>query len=415
MNRAALLAVGAFFVLLRLAPAGELPRAVPEAVGLSADKLANLKPSLQSLVDEGKIAGGVALVARHSLVAYFVPFGFRDLAEKQPMTEDTIFAIASMTKPVTCVAVMTLVEKGKVGLDDPVGNYLPELSDMRVLGNPDEDTETDVATVPAKRPITVHDLLAQTAGFSYGALTAIDDRLGRSYTKAGMQEPGITTIAERVSRLGKVPLVHHPGEGWTYGYSHDVLGRLIEVVTGQSFAEYLRGQVLGPLHMRDTSFLVPEEKRERVATIYEAADGGTLTALPKKFGSATYFGGGGGLFSTAQDYARFTQMLLNAGELDGVRVIEAKTVAEMTKNQIGDHMAFGERKYGLGFGLLLEAQPDHEDPVLIRYYWGGVYSTNFWIDPRNDLVGIIMTQVYPTNHGETNRVFHLGVNAAIKE
>jgi CubicO group peptidase (beta-lactamase class C family) len=275
MKRLAMLVACAFIVTPSLALANELPRTNPDAVGLSAEKLADLKPSLQSLVDEGKIAGGVALVARHGRVAYFLPFGFRDLSDKTPMTEDTIFAIASMTKPITCVAVMTLIEKGKLGLDDPVGKHLPELSGLRVLGDPGKDTETDVATVPAKRPVTVQNLLSHTSGFSYGAVTEINDRLGPSYTKAGVQDANLKTIAERVSKLGKVPLAHQPGEGWTYGYSHDILGRLIEVVSGQSFADYLERQILGPLEMRDTSFLVPEEKRERVATIYVAADGET--------------------------------------------------------------------------------------------------------------------------------------------
>jgi CubicO group peptidase (beta-lactamase class C family) len=416
MNRLILIAATALLVVPTPAQAGELPRAKPEAVGLAAGKIADLKPSLQKIVDEGKISGGVALVARHGRVAYLLPFGFRDLAGKTPMTEDTIFAIASMTKPITCLAVMKLVEKGKLGLDDPVGKYLPELKDMRVLGDPKDDTGADVATVPAKRPITVRDLLSHTSGFSYGATTAAaDDRLGRSYNKAGVQDATLKTIAERVSRLGRVALAHQPGEGWTYGYSHDVLGRLIEVVTGQSFADHLEAQVLRPLDMRDTAFFVPEGKRDRLATTYEAAEGKALKALPKEFGSETYFGGGGGLFSTARDYARFTQMLLNGGELDGVRVVKPETVADMTRNQIGANMAFGERKYGLGFGLLLEPEPGGKDPVLIRYYWGGIYSTNFWVDPRHDLAGIIMTQVVPLNHGDANRVFHLGVNAAIEK
>ncbi|WP_406694521.1 serine hydrolase domain-containing protein [Singulisphaera sp. Ch08] len=395
--------------------AGELPKTEPEAVGFSAAKLADLKPALQKLVDEGKISGGVTLAARHGKVACVIPFGYRDLAAKTPMTEDTIFAIASMTKPVTCAAVLRLVDDGVIGLDDPVEKFLPELKALRVLGDPQQDTKEAVATVPVKRSVTVRDLLSQTAGFAYGALTAGGDRLGRSYAKAKVHEQGQKTIAELVNRLAQVPLAHQPGEGWTYGYSHDVLGRLVEASTGQSFADYLRSTILGPLDMHDTSFSVPDAKWERMATIYQAEDDGTLTPIARTYGSETYFSGGSGLFSTARDYSRFAQMLLNGGELDGRRILKPETVAAMTTNQIGEHSAFGGRKYGLGLGLLLEPGPDGQDSVLVRYYWGGVYSTHFWVDPRHDLLGITMTQMLPTDQGEANRVFHMGVNDAIEK
>jgi CubicO group peptidase (beta-lactamase class C family) len=412
MNRLAVLVASLLLAFPIPAHAGELPKAEPEEVGLSAAKLAELRPSLQRLVDGGKVPGGVAVVARHGKVAAVATFGYRDLAAKTPMTEDTIFAIASMTKPVTCVAVMTLVERGKVGLDDPVARYLPELKDLRVLGDACDDRGTGLATVPAKRPVTIRHLLSHTSGISYGVFASTDARLKRAYERAGVVGPRHRTIADLVARLAEVPLAHQPGEGWTYGFSHDVLARVIEVVSGQGFDRYLQERIFTPLEMRDTSFLVPEANRDRVATIYDAGEGGALSPLTKEYGSETYFSGGGGLFSTARDYARFAQMLANGGALDGARVVKPETVAAMTTNQIGAHSSFGDRKYGLGLGLALTPAPGGGEPVLERYYGGGAYSTNFWAIPRRDLLLVLMTQVTPTNHGGPDLVFYRVVDAA---
>jgi CubicO group peptidase (beta-lactamase class C family) len=409
------LAASLLLIVAGPAAAGELPIVEPEAVGLSATKMAELKPSLQRLVDEGKVPGGVALVLRHGKIADIVTVGYRDLATKTPMTEDTIFALASMTKPISCVAVMTLVERGKLGLDDPVAQYLPELKDLRVLGEAKDDTATEVATVPAQRPVTIRDLLTHTSGISYGVFSSTDARLRKAYADAGVIGPRHKTIVALVARLAQVPLAHQPGDGWTYGFSHDVLAHVVEVVSGRNFDTYLQQQIFAPLDMRDTTFLVPQDKRERVATIYDAGEGGTLAPLPKEYGSATYFGGGTGLYSTARDYARFVLMLRNGGALYDVRVLEPATVAAMTINQIGKHFASPERKYGFGLGLAFSAGRDGAEPLLERYYGGGVYSTNFWVIPRRDLVLVLMTQISPTNHGGADRVFYQVVNTAIEK
>ena len=396
--------------------AGELPRCQPEVVGLSSSKLDELTPALQKLVDDGKIPGAVAFVVRHGKVAHVTSVGHRDLAAKVPMTEDTIFAIASMTKPVTCVAAMMLVEQGKLGLDDPVEKYLPELKGLRVLGDAKGDGKDDVATVEAKGPINIRELFTHTSGFAYGfPLPGLvsNPRLARVYTCAGLGPRRMKTIAELSERLGKVPLAHQPGEGWTYGYSHDLLGRVIEVVSGQSFDRYLDQHIFKPLDMPDTSFLVPEAKRGRVATIYQAVDSKPLAAIPQNFGSATFFSGGGGLFSTARDYTRFAVMLANGGELDGYRVLKPETLAAMTTNQIGKHFAFFGFKYGLGFGLVFTPSTNGGAPALNRYLWGGLYSTAFWVDPRHDLVAVLMTQVLPTLHGGADRVLGQVVEKAI--
>ena len=399
--------IGAF------ASAGELPRVEPKAVGLSAEKLATLKPTLQKIVDDGKIAGGVALIARHGQVAYLDSFGYRDIASKAPMTEDTIFAIASMTKPITCVALMTLVEAGKVGLDDPLAKYIPEMENLRVIGEAKDGTADVVATVPTRRQVTIRDLLSHSSGFSYGSFLSANPRVGKAYDRAGVQDRTLKTLEDQMKRLAKVPLAHQPGEGWTYGLSHDILGRVVEVASGRRFDEYLKERIFQPLDMPDTAFSVPEAKRSRVATIYRGELlGNKLTPLPRTFGSETLFSGGGGLFSTARDYSRFAQMLCNGGELGGVRIIKAETLALMTTNQIGKNNAFGLFKYGLGFGL--EMSPGEGDKAeLNRYFWSGLFSTNFWIEPKNDVVAVILTQVLPTNNGGPERVLRRVINEAI--
>lgn len=418
MNRPFLLAATVVFACGNCLRAGELPTCQPEVVGLSSAKLSELAPALTKLVADGKIPGAVALVARHGKVAHVTAVGYRDLAAKSPMTEDTIFAIASMSKPVTCVAAMMLVEQGKLGLDDPVEKYLPELKSQRVLGDAKDDTKEQLATVALKRPVAIRDLFAHTSGFAYGFLLSASgsgNRLAGAYERAGLAHSRAHSLAELTERLAKVPLAHQPGEGWTYGLSHDVLGRIIEVVAGQGFDQYLHEHIFAPLDMPDTSFLVPEAKRERVARIYRAEDGKPLAAIPVNYGSATFFSGGGGLFSTIRDYTRFATMLANGGELDGYRVLKPESIATMTSNQIGKQNAFGLIKYGLGFGLISAPGARGEKPALSRYFWGGLYSTNFWIDPRHDLVAVVMTQVLPTNHGGAERVLGDVVAKAIDQ
>ncbi len=404
--------LAALFLPYLAARAGELPTERPAAVGLSADKLTEIKPSLLKLVDEGKIAGGVALIARHGKVAYLEPFGVRNLADKSPMTVDTIFAIASMTKPITCVAAMMLVESGKLKLEDPIGKFIPDLNDLRVLGDAKDDTDDTIATVPSQRPITVRDLMTHTSGIAYGGFLSNNARLTRAYAKARVQDPGLESLSEQMTRLSKVPLAHQPGGGWTYGLSHDVLGRVVEVVSGETLETFFEEHLFKPLDMPDTGFLVPPEKRERMATIYRLAIDGKLTPLPTNHGSRKLFSGGGGLFSTARDYSRFTQMLLNRGQLDGVRILKEETIATMTVNQIGTHNALLLYKYGLGFGIERGLQPVAGKTTPGRYFWGGVFSTYFWIDPNRDLFGVILTQLLPTNSSGVERTFRRLVEEA---
>jgi CubicO group peptidase (beta-lactamase class C family) len=405
MNRTALLIAIIVLSSHGNSRAGELPTAPPEDVGLSAAKLAGLTPALQQFVDDGKIAGGVVQVTRHGKVAYLAAFGYRDLASKRLMTADTIFAIASMSKPITSAAVMTLVEQGKIALDDPVGNYLPELKQMRVVGDARDDKGDSIATVPLTRPITIRHLMSHTSGIS-GAVPA-DPRVRRTYVQAGVEryhEKGLNTIAEQVERLAKVALAHQPGEGWTYGLNQDVLGRLVEIVSGQTFDEYLQEHICRPLDMQDTCFFVPESKRDRMATIYRAPGGEALAPMPKNYGVATYFAGSGGLFSTARDYTRFAQMVLEGGALGGKRILRPETIRAMTTNQVGDlTLALGEGprlhgvKYGLGFGLEMAPAAGGAGPSARRFFWGGAFSTRFWIDPEHEMISLFLTQVLPTS------------------
>lgn len=410
-----LLAFGLWIALVRGAGGGEMPRVEPGAAGFSAAKLAALKPALEKVAADGSVAGGVVLIARHGKIAFCETFGSRDLATHAPMTEDAIFAVASMTKPITCVAAMTLVEQGKLGLDDPASKYLPELKDLRVMGEAKDDTPDALSSVPAARPVTIRDLLTHTSGVAYGGVLSIDPRLGKAYDRSGVQDKDIPTIAEKVRRIARVPLAHQPGARWTYGMGHDVMGRIIEVASGKRFDVYLDETIFGPLGLVDTGFGVPEAKRGRVATVYRTGlFGGPLVALPAYYGSTAMFSGGGGLFSTARDYARFGQMLLDGGTFEGHRILKAETLAGMTRNQIGDLNVFGIFKYGFGFGLEMTGGPGGE-PAVNRYFWGGFLSTNFWVEPRRDLFVVIMTQVIPTNHGGLDGVVRRALDRSVED
>ena len=269
----------------------ELERVKPAEVKLNAAKLEAIPKAMQALVDEHKIPGSVSIVARHGKIARVDVVGLRDLESKTPMTEDTIFAIASMSKPITCVALMTLVEEGKVSIDDPLSKFLPQFKDMKVLGDPKDDKDGTLAIVPTARPVTIAHLLSHASGFTYGGFMSTDARLSKAYRDAGVDGVRPKTIAEQVEKLAKVPLAHQPGEGWTYGFSHDILGRVIEVVSNQSFDKFLNDRIFTPLDMRDTSFYVPMDKRSRVAVIYRVGENGKPEAIPKNYGSETFFSG----------------------------------------------------------------------------------------------------------------------------
>ncbi|MDH3205463.1 MAG: beta-lactamase family protein [Gemmatimonadota bacterium] len=380
--------------------AQELPRGTPEEVGLSSERLARVSEVFSGYADEGRMAGAVGMVVRHGKLAWVDAWGSRDVAEQDPMQADDIFRIYSMTKPITSVAVMMLYEEGLFFLDDPVGRYLPELANLPVAKLAEATGPDDIPTERAARQMTIRDLLRHTSGLTYGTFsnTAVDQLYRRD--DVGNQ----TTLADMVTALSDVPLAYHPGTTWNYSLSTDVLGRLVEVLSGQTFDAFLRERIFEPLGMDDTGFFVRPADRDRFAQIYGHAGGrgGPLTLEAQETGGytpeVTRFSGGGGLVSTARDYSRFAQMLLNGGELDGYRILSPTTIDLMTTDHLGDDgTSFLAPGWGFGLGFTIKNQPalDGLPDSVGTYYWFGVAGTSFWIDPDRDLIGIFMIQIRP--------------------
>jgi CubicO group peptidase (beta-lactamase class C family) len=419
--------------LLPPARADGLPRGDAKAAGFDPDKLARIEAVLKGAVERKQIAGGLTLVARDGKVVYLATAGMRDAEAGRPLREDTIFRIASMTKPVTSVAALMLVDEGKLNLSDPIAKHLPEFKDAMVLVPAGGKADVPYRLVKAERPITVQHLLTHTSGITYRFFDR--PHLGKLYAEAGVSDglaetPG--TVAENVRRLAKLPLLHQPGAAWEYGLNTDVLGRLVEVVSGRTLDEFFRERIFKPLRMNDTHFLLPKEKHPRLAALYTPGKDQTIRRVgddPVKAGglaySATfptkggaYFSGGAGLVSTAGDYLRFLQMLLNGGELDGIRLLRAETVARMTRNQIGDFKVpfsgHGDG-FGLGVGVLTERGRGSDPAGVGTYSWGGIFYTYFWADPERKLIGILMTQTFPFDHLKLREEFrHLTYEALAK-
>ncbi|MEO1246416.1 MAG: serine hydrolase domain-containing protein [Pseudomonadota bacterium] len=377
---------------------------VPEDVGLSSERLERLSGTLQRYVDSNALPGAVVLIARQGGLAFHEEFGLRDREIGAAMRPDTIFRIASQTKALVSVGIMLLQEDGRLLLSDPVGKYLPEFQETTVAV-PDGTGGYDIVT--AERPITLRDLLTHTAGIGYGTGIAADRWEVAGITGwyfADRDEP----IAATVSRMAGLPFEAQPGERWVYGYATDILGVLIEQLSGQSLDSYLRQRLFEPLGMSDTHFFLPPAKRERLAAVYSIADDGSLQRAPDSaamLGQGAYvdgprqsFSGGAGLVSTASDYARFLQMLLNGGELDGVRLLSRKTVELMTVSHTG-HSQLGDNLPGAGFGLGFYVVQDlggRGQPGSVgEFGWGGAYHTSYWVDPAEELVVVYLTQVNP--------------------
>ncbi len=384
----------------------------PEHVGLSSAGLARIDEHLTSrYVRDGKIAGALTLVARHGKVAFFSPLGSMDVARQKPMQKDTIFRIYSMTKPVTSIALMMLHERALFQLTDPVHRWLPEWEHLRVFRYGSYPSFT---TDPIARPMTVRDLLTHTSGLTYGFMerTPVD----AAYRKVGFGvNDGKGKLSEYVKTLGTLPLEFSPGTAWNYSVATDVVGHLVELISGQSLDEYFREKIFEPLGMVDTAFSVPAEKVSRFAANYTRSAGKQLIVLDDPELSTysrprTFFSGGAGLVSTAADYHRFAEMLRRGGELDGARIIGPRTLRYMTSNHLpgGRDLAslalgsFSETRYeGVGFGLGFSVTVD---PVRAQvpssageFGWGGLASTAFWVDPVEDLVVIFMTQLVPSS------------------
>jgi CubicO group peptidase (beta-lactamase class C family) len=379
-------------------------------VGLSSERLERITATIQRSVDEGRIAGGVALVARHGKIAYLKAVGMADREAKKPLRTDSIFRICSMTKPLTSAGVMMLYEEGRFTLNEPVSDFIPEFKNMKVLDPPwpQDKTSPPGALLDAKRPITILHLLTHTSGLTYHW----NARLGKAYADAHighglLQQPG--TIGDAVKELAKQPLLFQPGDDWEYSLADDVLGYLVEVVSGMPFDKFLTERLYKPLGMKDTGFFLPDEKVPRLATAYtyypekglqpilegQIVKEGTLSYsadYPYR-GPHTYFSGGG-LCSTAEDYYRFCQMMLNGGRFNGMRLLSRKSVELMSQNHAQGKL--DDSGYGLGFGVTSEPWFLTELGSIGAYSWGGFYYTSFVIDPKEDLIAIFMGQLHPT-------------------
>jgi CubicO group peptidase (beta-lactamase class C family) len=384
----------------------------PEGAGFDGNRLERITDHLiRRYIEPQKIAGCQTLVARHGEVAYFSSLGSMDLERGKPVTEDTIWRLYSMTKPVTGVALMTLYEHGYFQLDDPIHRFIPEWRNLRV-----EEKQPDGSTqlVRPQRPMSVRDALMHTTGLGWG----VDGPLvmERFLEAMAVVRGGPTgTLQTMIEHLADRPLVFHPGTHWFYGLSTDVCGHLVEVISGQRFDDYLHTTIFEPLQMHDTGFSVPDSKLDRFAASYGRRGNKTLKLLDDPERSVyrkqpTFLSGGGGLVSTTEDYLRFTQMLLNGGELDGVRILGRKTIELMTLNHLpgGGELrqfalpgGYGETGFdGVGFGLTMAVGLGPVETQAIGskgdYYWGGAASTIFWIDPAEDLIVIFMTQLLPS-------------------
>lgn len=396
----------------------------PADVGLSPQKLDQISGFIQGYIDRQQMAGAVVLISRHGKIAYFEPFGIAD--NGKPMRRDMMFRICSMTKPVVTIAILQLYEQGKLLLSDPVAKYIPEFMYPKVVEMLPPGSDPAYRLVPAKRDITVKDLLTHTAGMPYPFASEWypKDRLLRVmhelYEEAGISSGMYETegtVGDMVKRLARLPLASQPGEAFVYGMAADVSGYLVEVVSGMKLNDYIHQNIFKPLKMDDSYFFVPEEKQDRLAALWKSDWKGSLekvTPGPHREGQYVYsptfqthgprsfLSGGVGMVSTPTDYFRFAQMLLNKGELDGVRIVSRKTVELMLTNQIGSLYETTLHDEGWKFGLGLGIQVDREHNVdagsIGTFEWAGLYSTRFSVDPKEQKITIFLSQTHPFNH-----------------
>jgi len=367
----------------------------PEQAGFSKERLARIRPQLERYVGENRLAGGTALIARHGKVIYFQTFGVMDQGSGKPMTENAIFRIYSMTKPIIAVAALTLYEEGKFSMLDPVSKYLPEFSDMRVAVPAADGVPWH--TVPAERPILVLDLLRHTSGMTNQGPKDANGEL--MLTRLDIRSH---SLADGIKLLASAPLVHQPQAGFDYSPGPDVMGRLIEVWSGMMLDQYLNERIFRPLHMTDTGFWVPQDKWSRLTTLYDRglndeivlATGDPQDGYKRK---PPFLSGAGGLVSTTSDYLRFAQMLLNRGQLDGVRILSPKSIELMTSDLLGDLPIFdGPMLPGYGFGLSVAVNRGPAKTATIgsagEYYWEGAAASLFFVDPSEDLLTVFMIQ-----------------------
>ncbi len=400
--------------------------AKPESAGFSTERLNRIDENINEWMKDGRLNGAVALIIRDGKIVYHKAFGYDDLEKTKPIRTDNIFRIASQTKAITSVAMMMLFEEGKFLLDDPVSRYIPEFAKQQVLDK-FNDADTTYTTVPAKSEVTIRQLLTHTSGISYPQIGTKE--ANAIYAKAGLMA-GIgvgngRSLATDVKTIAKLPLLHQPGEKFTYGFNTDILGYLVEYFSGQTLDAFFKKRIFEPLGMNDTYFYLPVSKYNRLVNLFEEKDkrlekagsttdfnGAVLTDYPKTQG--TYYSGGGGLSSTAQDYAIFLQMLLNGGTYNGKRLLARNTVRMMTMNQIGD-ISRGPNKFGLGFGITTEKGSAVLPTPEGVFEWGGAFATTYWADPKEKIIGIFYRQLWRTTTGETANKFKVLVYSSLND
>ena len=409
--------------ILEDARAERLPLSPPESVGLSGPRLERIATAVDRAIEEERIAGAVTLVMRHGKVAWIRAQGHLDQEAGRPMTPDTIFRICSMTKPITSSAVMMLYEEGQFLLGDPISRFIPEFKDPKVLVT----GEGPAYTIPAKREITIRDLLRHTSGLTY----QWNATLGPLYREAEVTHGLIRdprTLDEVVALLAAQPLLFSPGERYEYGLSTDVLGRLVEVVSGMPLDRFFQTRIFEPLQMKNSFFFVPDDEASRLAAAYTWYPEKGLQRFPAEpivedafvyssdyphGGPTTFFSGGAGLSSTVGDYARFCQMMLRNGKVGNTRLLSRKSVELMTGDQLGNVSA--EVAFGLGFGILGTKSPLPEIASPGRFGWGGFFYTHFFVDPEEDMIGIFMGQLHPAGGLDLDRLFEVLAYQAIDD
>jgi CubicO group peptidase (beta-lactamase class C family) len=416
-----MLLVVAAFALFAPVTRAAVAANTPESHGFSSERLKRLDAVIQEQIDQKHMAGAVMFIARDGQPVHFRAYGQQEIETSKPMPTDAIFRIASMSKALTATAIMMLYEEGKFMLHDPVSKYIPAFAKSSVAVAPPAGSPTDVkyVLVPAKRPIQIRDLLTHTAGLTYGDGLAVDlykQANVYGWYFANHDEP----IAAAIDRLAALPLHGQPGESWQYGFSSDVLGRLVEVVSGMPLDQFFQERIFGPLKMVDSGFYLPPEKAARLAPVY-GYEKGELTLRENSAktdyiqGPRKCFSGGAGVLSTTSDYARFLQMLLNDGELDGVRLLSPKTVELMHANHTGDKYVRDASGFGLGFWVNNDLGYFGELGTEGAYGWGSAYFPQYLVDPKEKIVALLMTQLKPANGIDLNQKFKVMMYQALIE
>lgn len=380
----------------------------PSGAGMYADSLQQVTGFLQAFVDSGKIPGAVAMIVKDGKLVYNEALGMADMEQNEEMESDHIFRLASMTKPVTSVAILMLAERDSLDISDPVSDYIPEFANARVLENVDLSDTTWISR-PVGTPVTIHHLLTHTSGIAYGF---IDDQFSAMYSKGNVPDGTVMdgrTIAETMASLGELPLKHEPGTSWTYGLSTDVLGRVVEVASGQPLDRFFSEEIFQPLGMDSTGFNIEGDMQDDIVAMYrndaqyslerisqlsvEGSDSLEMNNMP----DVVYFSGGSGLMGTAQDYHLFLQTVLNGGRFGDVTLFGDEAATGLTKNQIGE-LRLGEDAFTYGFSLTLPDGDMMNNRVPGRLQWGGLFQTHFWIDQVRNSTVVLMSQVYPSSH-----------------